>query len=632
MKKQLVFALLIVLLLTPVSRAQDLEDTIEDELGRSSADSAPAEDNMDDELGEIADEELGEQKETPPAAKSAPAPAPKPKAAEAKPTPAPASDEDEMDAELAGESSDDEAAEEEEEVAEAPAETPAEEDGDDIAEVEDEIEAEAPPADTKAPAPKSKKAAKTIYAETLSDFDDQVNPAYEARLYEIFSKRKQVDDEQWSSLVGRNSSGIYKVQRGDTLWDISQTFFGDGNFWPRLWSENSVLTNPHEISVGKAIAFVAGTEESAPVISVTDAKAAKVGEILDTSVDPSAPIYPEDPESQLTEDDIAAGTVLEEQPIVGGRPEIPEPLTPRKAVLKNLPPSFIEPVPPKMAKDFDSTGLDVGRRKAFEAVGALYIPAYLSDGKPSSVGRVTEIVAREKTAAFLQDVIVKLDRPASVGEKFTSINIRGNVTNEKTRTYGPVIEIGGMVEIKEPIDEGKNVYRAKVVISVGAIEAGGLLTDMPLPRVEFSKKGQRVDLEAIIIGGQFSKERRLLGQGNVVYIDRGSQNGLSEGQLLAVRSDRELRRPDTDHAEYKKTIGIIKLVRVLERVSTAVVIDASEEIRPGDFTGGPFPKIDSMVSTRLRANNKAIEIKDREEEEYKEEFDNELSDEMDEEF
>jgi hypothetical protein len=39
----------------------------------------------------------------------------------------------------------------------------------------------------------------------------------------------------------------HTVQRGDTLWDISGRYYGNPWDWPRLWSYNPEVTNPHWI-------------------------------------------------------------------------------------------------------------------------------------------------------------------------------------------------------------------------------------------------------------------------------------------------------------------------------------------------------------------------------------------------
>jgi hypothetical protein len=40
---------------------------------------------------------------------------------------------------------------------------------------------------------------------------------------------------------------VYQVRRGDTLWDITWHFYGNPWEWPRVWSYNPQVTNPHWI-------------------------------------------------------------------------------------------------------------------------------------------------------------------------------------------------------------------------------------------------------------------------------------------------------------------------------------------------------------------------------------------------
>jgi hypothetical protein len=40
---------------------------------------------------------------------------------------------------------------------------------------------------------------------------------------------------------------VHVVSDGDTLWDISNHYFGDPYHWPELWSYNPEITNPHWI-------------------------------------------------------------------------------------------------------------------------------------------------------------------------------------------------------------------------------------------------------------------------------------------------------------------------------------------------------------------------------------------------
>ena len=45
----------------------------------------------------------------------------------------------------------------------------------------------------------------------------------------------------------------HEVKAGDTLWDICETRFGDPYVWPRIWSYNPKVTNPHWIYPGDVL-------------------------------------------------------------------------------------------------------------------------------------------------------------------------------------------------------------------------------------------------------------------------------------------------------------------------------------------------------------------------------------------
>jgi len=45
----------------------------------------------------------------------------------------------------------------------------------------------------------------------------------------------------------------YVIQKGDTLWGISDRFIRDPHYWPDLWANNPQLTNPHLIFPGQKV-------------------------------------------------------------------------------------------------------------------------------------------------------------------------------------------------------------------------------------------------------------------------------------------------------------------------------------------------------------------------------------------
>lgn len=52
---------------------------------------------------------------------------------------------------------------------------------------------------------------------------------------------------------GQYVPDLHTAKRGDTLWDISQKYFGNPYQWPRVWSYNEQIQNPHWIYPGDHI-------------------------------------------------------------------------------------------------------------------------------------------------------------------------------------------------------------------------------------------------------------------------------------------------------------------------------------------------------------------------------------------
>ncbi|MFB6263710.1 MAG: LysM peptidoglycan-binding domain-containing protein [Bradymonadaceae bacterium] len=60
-------------------------------------------------------------------------------------------------------------------------------------------------------------------------------------------------DYQTGGQSNADRPDYHVVSKGDTLWDLSGRYFGDPLAWPRLWSYNSHITNPHWIYPGDIV-------------------------------------------------------------------------------------------------------------------------------------------------------------------------------------------------------------------------------------------------------------------------------------------------------------------------------------------------------------------------------------------
>jgi LysM domain len=90
----------------------------------------------------------------------------------------------------------------------------------------------------------------TAEATDYSDyFGEPAQPADEGphSLGEARQQHRAYKLGQSGSVYRRPDEDIHTVQEGDTLWDISERYFGEPWHWPELWSYNPEITNPHWI-------------------------------------------------------------------------------------------------------------------------------------------------------------------------------------------------------------------------------------------------------------------------------------------------------------------------------------------------------------------------------------------------
>lgn len=61
------------------------------------------------------------------------------------------------------------------------------------------------------------------------------------------------EDEDTVSIHAGPTPELHVVRRGDTLWDICWYYFNDPWQWPKVWSYNAQITNPHWIYPGDLV-------------------------------------------------------------------------------------------------------------------------------------------------------------------------------------------------------------------------------------------------------------------------------------------------------------------------------------------------------------------------------------------
>lgn len=405
--------------------------------------------------------------------------------------------------------------------------------------------------------PKEEQAAEpAVPVEEPKADNDTPDEEFEARLSRIYKQfyASRVTDTEWFQIIGPKASEKYTVQNGDSLWGISQTFFGNGFFWPKLWQLNADYTNPHVLEVADSIQFSPGSVAVEPTINLTQTSS-KFNE-------------PDPPKASVTPEQAKAYMANVQMP----------PGLPFRPVINKIPPSL--PRFEAMNTGYDRTGFSLKQVKRFDITDMAFLSASVSDSMPDSVGEIIEAETGGNLINVFQEAVVELDS-AKEGERFYSFVVGEKIVNKFATAYP--IEYQSEFEILQNLGGGK--YRVLCLESISPASVGSKLRRGKLPRVNFGQGGTSANAKVTVFGGHYDSDRKQLGAGNIIYVNGGRSKGMQNGQLLSVLKNYQLRNPETNLKNPEEPIGLIKIINVTGDVATALVLESREDIRSGDLTG-----------------------------------------------
>ena len=78
------------------------------------------------------------------------------------------------------------------------------------------------------------------------------------------TQRPPPEQGQVQTAPPEGPSQVHTVEKGDTLWDLSSKYLGSPWYWPKVWSYNPQIANPHWIYPGNQVRFFPGNGEETP--------------------------------------------------------------------------------------------------------------------------------------------------------------------------------------------------------------------------------------------------------------------------------------------------------------------------------------------------------------------------------
>lgn len=346
---------------------------------------------------------------------------------------------------------------------------------------------------------------------------------------------------------------IHVVSHGDTLWDLCARYFDNPWYWPKVWSYNPQVQNPHWIYPGDQIRL-----RTAEVASGSGEGGNDTGG--------SKRLAPGQSRS------LGGGDG-------GGEPAKPL-FTPRSKV----------PAHTVFLRDQGYVG-DPDRDVWGELVGALEDQMLLSDGNH----------------VYMQ---IKPGHDVKVGQRLT---IFGSVRQPQPvkgarKPPGEIVAIKGSVRV-DTWDPQTRVARGRIVESLDAIERGAKIGPLGRSFDVVPPRPANVTLWAYVLTSLYPHV--YMGQNQLVFIDHGSDDGLEVGnRLLVVRKGDTWRRSlqstsvsarssvridspapvdvettplEGDEDKFPaEVIAELRVVRAEKRSAIALVVESSREIVAGD--------------------------------------------------
>jgi hypothetical protein len=363
---------------------------------------------------------------------------------------------------------------------------------------------------------------------------------------------------------------FYAVEEGDTMFDVCSQLIDDGNYWPKLWSLNPEVRNPHFIYPGMKLAFYSGDSETPPFIEVV-------------TEDEVVPVD----KGEVQEAELVAEA--EEVP-VGGTEGLSASMVPA-ASSTNVPAraqSDEDPIAIVSKSDVnaDSDSLDgfIFSGKTFNRDDIDFVvPAFVFDDEQEPLAEVFEGYQGQGAASNDQIALLKPEDDLGVGT-YSVLRPAGDVSSLRSGDFvGYRYDFAGHIRVtrktKAGLLEGV-VFDARTPVRSGDIVVNFIATKRNIPSA--STVGAVSTAKSSIIGFQ-DPDRSMGGQGDLVFLEK---EGLSVGGYYAVFRTEENRplahTSDSDVAEDAGSIAVVRILEISGESALGYIAAGNSEVKVGD--------------------------------------------------
>jgi hypothetical protein len=407
----------------------------------------------------------------------------------------------------------------------------------------------------------------------------------------------QISNEEWASITKDISETSYTVQKNDWLFKISKKLFGTGFYYPKIWSMNGYIENPHEIEPGMVLTLTQAGD-APPQLSMGSTELAEdVG---------SHKWFQE--KKALAAKDIYITSNEEDVKKIMGSGEV-------NREYDKYHPAVVEIARKPDPNQYDSTGIEKVTPSAVYKQG-YYLNTFITTNELKVLGNVDSKKDEASTIRLKEIMYVTLNPKEELnsGDLVSAFLDEGMIDYEGSDRTGRKYTIAASIKLLQKIDAEKNLWEAQVTdVFMPALRGAKLTTYMPkIEKIERNLNSKVI--EGVIFSG-FREFNTHFTFGDVLYIDRGSADGVEIGNVFDIfdQKDRGTLKPILEKPTYRT--GELTIISITDNFATAIVTKAIMDFGIGDVVRTKSsevvsPLADASSKSKLKSSFEALSVGD----------------------
>lgn len=409
----------------------------------------------------------------------------------------------------------------------------------------------------------------------------------EADLLKIAETIKgQISDIDWNEVATAAKVETYTVVPNDWLFKISKRLFGSGYYYPKIWSLNPFITNPHFIEPGMVLSFTTGSANQAPDFKLGTFTEEELNQAPGTQGD----FNPSDLEN--FGEDVTPVWLADKQKLVDqgvyfqyASEETMEDLL--KANQDALNKEYEHYEPPKnefefdLPKDYDEHGFDKNSKIFFSFKEGFYLSTFLSTNIVQDFGAIKSGPDENIFFTLNDRAYVQFDENVKPlpGDLFSIYTAGGKITHKNSDRTGYKYSIIAQIKVIRKISD---VWEIEFIELSGTPQRGDRITAYT-PKIDRITRTFNTRMIEAAIMSTYESGQNLMTQGHVVYLDRGRADGVEMGNVFDIYGfkDRLTGKNITDQPTYK--VGEVTVITLTDNFATALVSEASRDFYAGSI-------------------------------------------------